>query len=83
MACATCHGGPALTNNQTVDVGTGGAFQVPSLRGLAARAPYLHDGRAATLRERFEPSGGGDRHGRTSGLTPMQISDLTAYLQTL
>ena len=67
-ACATCHAGEHLTNGQTVDVGTGGAFQVPSLVGLATHPPYLHDGCAATLAGRFDPSCGGDRHGLTSSL---------------
>ncbi|WP_437986472.1 c-type cytochrome [Sorangium sp. So ce117] len=83
LACATCHSGEKLTNNETVDVGTGKPFQVPSLRGLAARAPYMHDGCAATLHDRFGPCGGGDRHGVTSALTPAQIDDLVAYLETL
>ncbi|WP_437291177.1 c-type cytochrome [Sorangium sp. So ce406] len=83
LACATCHSGETLTNNETVDVGTGGPFQVPSLRGLAARAPYMHDGCAATLHDRFGPCGGGDRHGVTSALTPAQIDELVAYLETL
>ncbi|WP_437730188.1 c-type cytochrome [Sorangium sp. So ce1335] len=83
LACATCHSGERLTNNQTVDVGTGKPFQVPSLRGLAARAPYMHDGCAATLHDRFGPCGGGDQHGVTSGLTPAQIDELVAYLETL
>ena len=81
--CQTCHVGAALTNDTTVDVGTGGRFQVPSLRGVAARAPYLHDGRAKTLRDRFEATGGGDKHGTTSSLSTGQIDDLTAYLKSL
>jgi mono/diheme cytochrome c family protein len=83
VACASCHGGERFTNNQSVDVGTRGTFQVPSLLGLRWRAPYLHDGCAPTLRDRFGQCGGGDRHGRTSMLTPDQLDDLTAYLQTL
>ncbi|WP_438017900.1 c-type cytochrome [Sorangium sp. So ce315] len=83
VGCASCHAGEQLTDNRTVDVGTGKAFQVPSLRGLAARAPYMHDGCAATLHDRFGPCGGGDKHGVTSTLTPAQIDDLVAYLETL
>ncbi|MDB4930270.1 MAG: hypothetical protein JWM10_2754 [Myxococcaceae bacterium] len=82
VGCATCHSGPQLTNNATVDVGTGGAFQVPSLVGVAWRTPLLHDGCAATLADRFGPCGG-DRHGQTSQLRPPQIADLVAYLETL
>ena len=40
--CSGCHTGPRLTSNATVDVGTGGAFQVPPLVGVSLRAPYLH-----------------------------------------
>jgi hypothetical protein len=81
--CATCHAGALLTNNATMDVGTGQPFQVPSLRGVAWRAPYLHDGCAATLLDRFGPCGGGDRHGHTSGLAPSALADLASYLQSL
>jgi hypothetical protein len=82
--CVGCHTGDHLTNETTVDVGTGGMFQVPSLVGVANHPPYLHDGCAATLADRFNPAcGGGDRHGLTSGLAPSEIADLVTYLGTL
>lgn len=80
--CATCHTGPMLTNNATVDVGTGHPLQVPTLRGVGWRAPFLHDGRAATLVDRFA-MGGGDKHGHTSQLSTDDIKDLAAFLDTL
>ena len=84
VGCTGCHEGQKLTNNQTVDVGTGEPMQVPSLIGVAYRAPFLHTGCAATLRDRFDPScGGGDKHGHTSQLDGEQIDDLVAYLETL
>jgi cytochrome c len=83
IGCATCHAGAHLTNNLTVDVGTGMKVQVPSLRGVGWRAPFLHTGCAPTLADRFGSCGGGDKHGHTSGLTPGDIADLTAYLETL
>jgi len=83
VGCTGCHNGPLLTNNQTADVGTGGLYQVPWLIGLAARAPFLHNGCAATVRERFGPCGGGDLHGHTSQLGAEQIGDLAAFLETL
>ena len=82
-ACATCHSGPSLTNNQSLDVGTGGVFQVPSLVGIGTRGPYMHDGCAPTLRDRFGSCGGGDKHGVTSTLQPAQIGDLVTFLNTL
>ena len=82
-ACSTCHNGPSLTNNLTVDVGTGGKFQVPSLVGIGTRGPFMHNGCAATLRDRFGACGGGDKHGVTSMLTSGQIDDLVTYLDSL
>ncbi len=81
--CSTCHIGSQMTNNLTLDVGTGGQFQVPRLIGVAWRSPFMHDGCAATLADRFGVCGGGDAHGATSTLSSAQISDLVAYLNTL
>ena len=83
IGCTTCHTGALLTNNATVDVGTGKPFQVPSLRGVGWRAPYLHDGCAATLLDRFGTCGGGERHGHTSALAPSSLADLVSYLRSL
>ncbi|MFO0561835.1 MAG: c-type cytochrome [Polyangiales bacterium] len=85
VQCAQCHSGSMLTNNQTMDVGTQGLFQVPSLRGLRRRAPYMHNGCAATLADRFsdERCGGGERHGHTAHLNASDVEDLVAYLESL
>jgi mono/diheme cytochrome c family protein len=84
VACATCHTGALFSNNTTVDVGTGKAFQVPPLKGIAGRAPFMHDGCAATLTARFSVEcGGGDKHGVTSHLSETQVSELVKYLETL
>jgi cytochrome c peroxidase len=84
VGCVTCHNGPKLTNNLTVDVGTGARFQVARLVGVAQHAPFLHDGRARTLADRFDPSlGGGEKHGHTAQLSPDQLADLMAYLGSL
>lgn len=83
LGCATCHSGPKLTNNQTVDVGTGGALQVPSLLGLSHRAPYMHDGCAATIKDRFGACGGGEAHGHVKQLDTPHFDDLLAYLHSL
>lgn len=68
-----------------MNVGTGITAQVQSLRNLAWRAPYMHDGCAMALTERFtRPAcGGGDQHGHVSQLNEAQIADMVAYLETL
>jgi mono/diheme cytochrome c family protein len=83
LNCTSCHSGQALTNNQLVNVGTGGNFKVPSLLGVAARAPFMHDGCAPTLADRFGTCGGGDAHGVTSQLAAAQLADLVSFLETL
>jgi mono/diheme cytochrome c family protein len=83
VGCNDCHSGAKLTNNKTVNVGTGLALQVPSLRGIAYRAPFMHDGCATTLRDRFSAVCGGESHGHTGALAAGSIDDLVAYLQTL
>jgi hypothetical protein len=80
--CATCHAGSKLTNNTTVDVGTGGKFQVPPLVGVGWRAPLLHDGCAKTMLDRFGKCST-PAHGSIAGLTPANIVDLSQYLESL
>lgn len=82
-ACATCHAGPRLTGPGQYDVGTGLAAEIPSLRGLQFRAPYMHDGCATTLAERFDPDCGGSSHGSVAHLSHTELSDLIAYLASL
>jgi hypothetical protein len=82
VGCATCHSGAKFTNNQTVDVGTGGKFQVPPLVGVGWRTPLLHDGCAATISDRFGACSSPE-HGSIAGLSAGDISDLSTYLETL
>ncbi len=81
--CATCHSGVKLTNNQTVDVGTGQAFQVPPLVGVSARAPFLHNGCAPTLVDAIGACGHAASHGNTAAFSSAQMSDLASYLGSL
>ena len=62
-----------------------GPLQVPSLLGVGARLPLMHDGCASTLEERFSNTacGGGDKHGTTSKLDAEQLAALVAYLRSL
>ncbi|MEO1231545.1 MAG: c-type cytochrome [Myxococcota bacterium] len=82
-ACASCHSGETMGGPGSFDVGTGLMAQVPHLRGLRLRAPYMHDGCAVTLRDRFDPECGGARHGRVGQLSDTDIDDLIAYLKSL
>jgi cytochrome c peroxidase len=56
-----------------------GRFKVPTLRGLAFRAPYFHDGSSATLADAI------DVHDArfAIGLTEDEKDDLTAFLSAL
>jgi mono/diheme cytochrome c family protein len=82
VGCRTCHSGAKFTNNKTVDVGTGGAFQVPPLVGVGWRTPLMHDGCAATIADRFGACSTAG-HGSTASLSAGEISDLVSYLETL
>jgi hypothetical protein len=81
--CVGCHSGAAMTTHAIVDVGTGQPFKIPSLLGVGFRAPFMHDGCAATLADRFGSCGGGDKHGTVSALSERERADLVAYLGTL
>ncbi len=84
VGCVSCHNGPLMTNNQRFDVGTGGQFKVPSLVGVGARPPFLHNGCAATLMDRFGTCAGAPGvHGNTSTLSQDQLKDLVSYLDSL
>ncbi|NUP11061.1 MAG: cytochrome-c peroxidase [Polyangiaceae bacterium] len=83
VGCSSCHSGAAFTNNETTTVGHGEALQVPSLVGVGMRGPFMHDGCAPTLIDRFDPACGGDEHGDTSGLDAAELEDLVAYMMSL
>lgn len=81
--CNECHTGPALSDGTIRDVGTAGKFRVPPLSGVRLRAPYMHNGCAATLADRFDVECGGATHGNVAALSAAQLDDLVAFLQTL
>ncbi|GAA5481529.1 MbnP family protein [Haloferula sargassicola] len=70
-----------------------GKFKTPSLRNVALTAPYMHDGRFATLEEVIEHYDSGVRRSATLdpnlskhdglGLSAQDKADLTAFLRTL
>ncbi len=98
VGCAKCHSGPYYTDSALKepynlhDVGTGDddksekmgtRYDTPSLLGIYRTPPYLHHGKAKTLREVLTTQNKNDRHGKTSHLKPAQIDDLVAFLRSL
>ena len=89
--CGDCHAGAEFSDRQRHGVLAPSSdpaaridrVDTPTLLGVYARAPYLHDGRAATLREVLTTHNANDLHGRTSGLSAGELAALEAYLQTL
>jgi YVTN family beta-propeller protein len=91
-ACASCHGGPNFTNSSLSgnmrNVGTIKAtsgkrlgqqllgIDIPTLRGVWATAPYLHDGSAPTLAAAVQAHAGNTVSGA-------DLSNLAAYLQQI
>lgn len=91
--CATCHSGRLFTDanfrlHDPVEVGQDallaqrsktGQYRTTPLAGIWSRAPYFHDGSAATLKDvvmHYDNLQG-------LGLTTEQQSDLVQYLKTL
>lgn len=58
-------------------------FDTPSLLEAWRSGPYLHDGRAATIRDVLTTFQRDDQHGVTSKLTPQQIDDLVEFVLSL
>lgn len=56
-------------------------INTPTLRGIFATAPYLHDGSARTLREAF--TRGLQQGHPANGMNEVQKEALEAYLRTL
>jgi hypothetical protein len=98
VGCASCHSGPYLTDSSLEkpyklhDVGTGGddpsekmgpLYDTPSLVGVYRTAPYLHHGRAKTLRDVLTTFNKADRHGKTSHLKAGEIDDLVEFMKSL
>ncbi len=87
--CRACHSGPLFTDKKVHDTDTRGPFDsgskfiTPTLIELWRTAPYLHDGRAVTVRDVLTKFNKRNKHGVTTHLTPQQIDDLAEYLLSL
>lgn len=91
VGCATCHPAPLYADGRRHAVLSASAdadgvlaeVDTPTLRGVRARPPFGHDGRAASLAELLTTHNGGDTHGRTSALSPAELELLLDYLESL
>ena len=84
LGCRSCHDGKNYTDQERHKLtGTLAESDTPSLIGLAASAPYFHDGSAATLEALLRDRGAVHGMAETSKLDDRQVSDLTAFLETL
>jgi cytochrome c peroxidase len=82
--CRSCHDGPTYSDRQLHKLaGTLQESDTPSLVGVAASAPYFHDGSAATLEALLRDRGAVHGMADTARLTDQEITDLTAFLDTL
>ncbi|MCP4642538.1 MAG: c-type cytochrome [bacterium] len=87
--CAVCHSGSYYTNLEGYNVGTGlgreedWKFDTPSLVEVWRTAPFLHDGRSASIAEVLKKHNTEDKHGATSDLSDAQLADLAAYVLSL
>jgi YVTN family beta-propeller protein len=88
-ACNTCHGGPDLTDGRIHKVGLEEpgdvyrGYNPPSLRGVYDKDPYLHDGRAESLRKALTGPHNPESVTGVAGLSDQELEDLIAYLKTL
>lgn len=105
--CVACHSGWAFTDSSFHDIGVtttdqgrgktlgipsmNHTFKTPTLRNVAQRMPYMHNGSETTLAEVLELYNIGGREKRPTlsseihplDLTPPEIEDLVAFLRSL
>lgn len=90
--CARCHPAPLFTDQKMYNVGVTtpndpvelkGSYDTPSLIEAYRTAPYLHDGRAVTLKDVLTTHDKDGKHGKAKGLNQSEIDDLVEYLRSL
>ena len=87
--CAGCHPAPLFTDKKMHNVGVlsqnepDGRYDTPSLLEGHRTSPYLHDGRAMTLKQIFTEHDPQGRHGSAQQLTDAELDDLVAFLRSI
>jgi hypothetical protein len=85
LQCKICHPAPLYTDLKFHDVGSKGvldqtgSFDTPTLREVWRTAPYMHDGKYATLRDLFKTG----KHGLIENVTDSEIDDLVEFVNSL
>jgi YVTN family beta-propeller protein len=88
-ACNTCHGGPDSTDGKVHVVGLEErddayrGYNPPSLKGAYDKDPYLHDGRAKTLRDALKGAHNPEAVTGLGELSDAEFDDLIAYVKSL
>ena len=81
--CNSCHSGPLFTDMKLHRIGEDIEFEkgwdTPTLVETWRTAPYLFDGRAATMRDVFETH----KHGIEKKISKKEIEELTEYVNSL
>lgn len=84
--CAQCHPAPLYTDLRTYNVGLGlgreqeTPFDTPTLVENWRTAPFLYDGRAATMQDVLTTCNPNDTHGNTRGLSEKDLADLIEFI---
>jgi len=93
-SCPSCHTPPVFTNlgsvpthrvfpDQAEKHPKGERLDTPSLLSVAGSAPYLNDGRAATLEDVISKHNQRNLHGDTAALDARERADLVCFLESL
>jgi cytochrome c peroxidase len=89
IGCYKCHPAPLYTDMRKHDVGTRGPydlarrFDTPTLIEVWRTAPYLHDGRYATVKELLTVGAHGKSRGRIETLDQQELDDLVEFVLSL
>ncbi len=83
LKCGQCHSGPYYTDGKLYRIGEDiefeGGWDTPTLREVWRTAPYLFDGRAATMEDVFEIH----KHGIDKKISKKEIEALSEYVNSL
>lgn len=83
LKCGECHSGPYFTDMKMHRIGEDIEFEkgwdTPTLREVWRTAPYLFDGRAATMHDVFEK----EKHGINKKVSQKEIDVLVEYINSL